>query len=72
MAEFGQFEVLHVHAYLGQENAFTAELHKNCTIVPQSLGGSTYVGMPMNLYLSNDKQLGTATIANGVPTFTEE
>ena len=72
VAEFGQFEVLHVHAYLGQESAFTAELHKNCTIVPQSLGGSTYVGMPMNVYLSNDKQLGTATIANGVPTFTEE
>lgn len=42
---------------------------KNCTIVPQSLGGSSYVDMPMNVYLSNDKTLGTVTIANGVPTF---
>lgn len=42
---------------------------QNCTIVPQSLGGSSYVDMPMNVYLSNDKTLGTVTIANGVPTF---
>ena len=43
-----------------------------CTIVPQSLGGSDYVGMPMNVHLSNNKTLGTCTIAAGVPTFTEE
>ena len=39
--------------------------------MPQSLGGSSYVGMPLNVYLSNDKDLGTATIADGVPTFTK-
>ena len=69
IAELGQFEILHVHCYLGTALSFTAELHKNCTIVPQSLGGSSYVDMPMNVYLSNDKTLGTVTIANGVPTF---
>ena len=69
IAELGQFEILHVHCYLGTAPSFTAELHKNCTIVPQSLGGSSYVDMPMNVYLSNDKTLGTVTIANGVPTF---
>ena len=69
IAELGQFEILHVHCYLGTAPSFTAELHKNCTIVPQSLGGSSYVDMPMNVYLSNDKPLGTVTIANGVPTF---
>ena len=70
IAELGQFEILHVHCYLGTAPSFTAELHKNCTIVPQSLGGSSYVDMPMNVYLSNEKVLGTATVANGVPTFT--
>ena len=69
IAELGQFTILHVHCFLGTASAFTAEKHTNCTIVPQSLGGSTYVGMPMNVYLSNDKTLGTVTIANGVPTF---
>lgn len=69
IAELGQFEILHVHCYLGTAPSFTAELHKNCTIVPQSLGGSSYVDMPMNVYLSNDKTLGTVTIANGVPAF---
>ena len=69
IAELGQFEILHVHCYLGTAPSFTAELHKNCTIVPQSLGGSSYVDMPMNVYLSNDKTLGTVTIANGAPTF---
>ena len=70
IAELGQFTILHVHCFLGTASAFTAEKHTNCTIVPQSLGGSTYVGMPMNVYLSNEKVLGTATVANGVPTFT--
>lgn len=70
ISELSMFEVLNVHAYMG-ETSFTAELHKGCTIVPQSLGGSSYVGMPLNVYLSNDKDLGTATIADGVPTFTK-
>lgn len=33
------------------------------------IGCIAYVDMPMNVYLSNDKTLGTVTIANGVPTF---
>ena len=50
---------------------FTAELHKNCAVVPTSLGGSSYVGMPLDIRLSNEKELGTVTIADGVPTFTK-
>ena len=67
------FDVLHVHCFLGAASgSFTAEEHTGCTSVPQSLGGSDYVGMPMNVHLSNNKTLGTCTIAAGVPTFTEE
>lgn len=74
IAELSQFEVLNVHCYLSgsDTNAFLAEKHKNCTIVPQSLGGSNYVGMPLNVNLSNDKVLGTATVVGGVATFTED
>ena len=70
VSELSEFEVLNVHAYLGEESAFLAEKHVNCTIVPQSLGGSSYVGMPLNVHLSNDKVLGTATINDGKATFT--
>ncbi len=73
VSELSMFDVLHVHCFLGAASgSFTAEKHIGCTIVPQSLGGSDYVGMPMNVHLSNNKTLGTCTIAAGVPTFTEE
>lgn len=70
VSELSEFEVLNVHAYLGDDSAFLAEKHANCTIVPQSLGGSSYVGMPLNVHLSNDKVLGTATVNDGEATFT--
>lgn len=71
ISEFSTFNVLNVHCYLGTENGpFEAEVHKASTIVPTSLGGSTYVDMPLDVRLSNDKTLGTATIKDGVPTFT--
>lgn len=74
LSELSTFEVLNVHCYLsgGASGSFAAELHSGCTIVPQSLGGSSYVDMPLNVHLSNDKVLGTATIAAGVPTFTPD
>lgn len=73
-SEFGTFDVLLVHCYLGTVTTgpFAAEVHHGCTVVPTSLGGSNYVGLPMNIYLSNDCELGTVTIARGVPTFTAD
>lgn len=73
-SEFGTFDVLLVHCYLGTATTgpFAAEVHHGCTVVPTSLGGSNYVGLPMNIYLSNDCELGTVAIANGVPTFTAD
>lgn len=74
ISELGTFDVLLVHAYLGEsaDGPFAAEVHHNCTVVPTSLGGSSYVGMPMSIYLSNDSELGTATIAEGKATFTAD
>lgn len=73
-AEFSTFNVLNVHCFLGENvsGPFLAELHKGCTIVPTSLGGSSYVGLPLDIRLSNDKELGTVTIANGKSTFTAD
>lgn len=72
LSELSAFDILVVHCYLGTATGpFTAEMHKGCTIVPTSLGGSSYVDMPLTVYLSNDTDLGTVTIEEGKPTFTK-
>lgn len=63
LSEFSLFEVMIIKAYIdegtGEAHAYHAEVHRNCTIIPQSIGGSSYVDMPVNIDYSNDKILGT-------------
>lgn len=59
MSEFSMYEVMIIHAYVGAAGAYEAEVHKNCTLTPQSMGGSSYVDMPININYSNDKVHGT-------------
>lgn len=58
-SEMSMYEVMIIHAYVGAENAYEAEVHKNCTLTPQSLGGDGTVDMPINISFSNDKIHGT-------------
>lgn len=60
MSQFSMYEVMQIHAYVGDStNGYEAEVHKNCTLTPQSVGGSSYVDMPININYSNDKVHGT-------------
>lgn len=63
LSEFSLFEVMIVKAFINEGTdeapAYHAEVHKNCTITPQSFGGSAYVDMPVNIDYSNNKILGT-------------
>lgn len=66
MSEFALYEVMQIHAYARRGEgttaspyAYEAEVHKNCTLTPQSIGGSAYVDMPININFSNDKVHGT-------------
>lgn len=59
LAELSQYEVMQIHAYVGAEGAYEAEVHKGCTLTPQSIGGSSYVDMPININYSNNKVHGT-------------
>lgn len=59
LSQFSMYEVMQIHAYVGTEGAYEAEVHKNCTLTPQSLGGSGYVDMPIDINYSNDKVHGT-------------
>ena len=67
-----KFDVLIVYGYIDgtATGSFEAELQSNCTIDPQSIGGSAYVDMPIEVSYSNDSVLGTVVISDGVPTFT--
>lgn len=59
LSELAMYEVMQIHAYVGAEGAYEAEVHRNCTLTPQSLGGSATVDMPINISYSNDKVHGT-------------
>ena len=59
MSAFSQYDVMLIHAYVGSEGAYEAEVHKNCTLTPQSIGGSSYIDMPITINFSNDKLHGT-------------
>lgn len=59
MSEFAMYEVMQIHAYVGSEGEYEAEVHKNCTLTPQSIGGDSNVDMPINISFSNDKVHGT-------------
>lgn len=59
LSEFSMYEVMQIHAYAGTDGAYEAEVHKNCSLIPQSIGGSSYIDMPVDINYSNDKIHGT-------------
>ena len=59
LSELAMYEVMQIHAYVGTEGSYEAEVHKNCTLTPQSIGGSSYIDMPIDINYSNDKIHGT-------------
>lgn len=68
--KLSQFKVLIVYKYIGSESSYEAEVQKNCTINMTSIGGSSYVDMPIEITYSNDIEIGTVTFSDDVPTFT--
>lgn len=59
LSELSMYKVLQIHAYVGATGSYEAELHTGCTITPQSLGGSAYLDMPIDINYSNKKTHGT-------------
>lgn len=66
-SELGNFTVLIVYMFLSTSGTgpYEADQYTGCSIVPTSMGGSDYVGLPFDLYLSGDRTAGTATITPG-------
>lgn len=69
-SELGAFQVLIVYMFLSAagSGSYEADQYDNCSIVPTSMGGSDYVGLPFDLYLSGDRTAGTATVTPGSGT----
>lgn len=67
VSELSTFKVLIVYAFLSASGTgpYEADTYDNCSLVPTSMGGSDYVGLPFDLYLSGDRTAGTATITAG-------
>ena len=66
-------DLLIVHTYTGtaQSGAFAARDPHSMVKVP-SLGGSATVSMPIDCTFGGERSIGTATVTNGVVTFTAE
>lgn len=66
-------DMLVVHTYAGTaDTAVFAERYSACMVKPSGLGGSTNVGMPIDVTFGGKRAKGTAAVAAGVVTFTEE
>ncbi len=59
--EFAVFDVLVVKEYITVDTGVYAEWHKNCSIYPTSIGGSSTLDMPIEITFSNNKVLGSFT-----------
>lgn len=56
----GTFTIYVIEAYKGSSsNGYTAVKHTGCSIIPTSLGGDSYVSMPIEVHYSNNITLGT-------------
>lgn len=66
-------DLLVVHTYAGnaQSGAF-AERWESCAVLPSSLGGSSSVGMPIEVTYGGKRTKGTAAVEDGVLSFKAE
>ncbi len=68
----GAFKIYIISVFLGGTGAYEAVYHKNSTIIPTSIGGESYVAMPMEIHFSNDIVSGTVDAVKPDFVFTED
>lgn len=66
-------DLLVVHAYAGTaDTAVFAERYSSCMVKPSGLGGSSTVGMPIDVTYGGRRTKGTAAVTDGEVAFTVE
>lgn len=64
-------DLLVVHLYAGSSSsAMFAERYPESMVKPSSLGGSTAVDMAVDVTFGGERSTGTASVSNGVVTYT--
>lgn len=53
------FDVYVITAFIGETGAYKAVKHTGCSIIPTSMGGDSYVSMPIEVHFSNNITAGT-------------
>ena len=69
--KLSQFEMLTVYSHVGDKTeGYDATTEEDCTIKFNSIGGSAYIDMPIEVKYSDKKQRGTVTFDEAqTPTF---
>jgi hypothetical protein len=67
----GTFTVYIITAFIGTEGAYKCVKHSGCSIIPASIGGDSYVSMPIDVYYSNNITKGTVDKLSDDFKFTE-
>lgn len=68
----GTFDIYIITAYIGEAGAYKAVKHSGCSIIPTSIGGDSYVNMPIEVHYSNNITKGTVDKLNDAFKFTED
>ena len=71
-AKLCNLDMLIVHTYAGTSGNVFAERYSSCMVKPSGLGGSSTIGMPIDVTYGGTRTTGTATVAAGVVTFTAD
>lgn len=67
------FDVYIISGFMGDAtNGYETVMHKDCSIIPTSIGGSAYVQMPIEIHFSNDIVSGTVDKLADDFTFTPD
>lgn len=66
------FNVYIITAFIGETGSYYAVKHSGCSIIPSSIGGDSYVSMPIEVHFSNNITEGTVNKLSDDFVFTPE
>lgn len=66
------FDIYIITAFIGEAGKYKCIKHSNCSIIPTSIGGDSYVSMPIEVHYSNNITAGTVDKLSDDFTFTAD
>lgn len=68
----GVFTIYVITAFAGTTGKYKCVKHEGCSIIPTSIGGDSYVSMPLEVHLSNNITSGTVDVLTDAFEFTAD